>query len=140
MPTFKDIEEGRSNVKDNVGNNESDKLADRGIQDINGKGLVRLGKWIAERHDRYKHLMRRVHNMIATVTLAEKAQRETDDHKLKATLGYDAKQWVESAVQLRDEIGHQVSHHRIKLAPPVQGKHIPLRSPIQKRMGAPKRW
>ena len=40
--TEEDIEQGKSTVKDRNGNNKSDTLADRGVESINGVGLVKL--------------------------------------------------------------------------------------------------
>ena len=37
-----------------AGNDKSDVNADEEVEKINGKGLVVLGTWIAERHDQYK--------------------------------------------------------------------------------------
>ena len=69
--TAEDIRLGRSNVKDKQGNDKSDDLADKGVESINGTGLVKLGKWIADRHHNYGKFMRRIHKMIAVVILAE---------------------------------------------------------------------
>ena len=49
--TEEDIEQGKSTVKDRNGNNKSDTLADRGVESINGVGLVKLGKRLAEKRD-----------------------------------------------------------------------------------------
>ena len=43
---------------------------------IKGKGLVKLGEWVVERHDFYKKFMQRIHRTIAVITLAEKAERK----------------------------------------------------------------
>ena len=45
MPRKKDVEKGISTSKDREGNHTSDKLADKGVEAIAGKGLVKLGKW-----------------------------------------------------------------------------------------------
>ena len=47
--TSQDIEEGRSNPKDKAGNDYADTLADDGVLSIGGAGLVRMGKWLADR-------------------------------------------------------------------------------------------
>ena len=57
------------------GDDASDKLADQGVSSINGIGLVILDSCLAERHDNYMKLMRRIHKMIITVTIAEKEDR-----------------------------------------------------------------
>ena len=56
--TKEDVEAGTSTAADKEGNDKSDVNADEGVEKIKGKGLVVLGKWIAERHDRYKKLMK----------------------------------------------------------------------------------
>ena len=75
--TKDDVEAGIITEADKDGNDKSDGLADDGVDTINGKGLVALGKRIAERHDKYKKLMKRGHAMIAVVTIAEKTERAT---------------------------------------------------------------
>ena len=37
-----------------------------------GKGLIFLGRWIAERHDQYNKRMERIQKMIPGIILAEK--------------------------------------------------------------------
>ena len=64
-----------SNNVDQTGNEQSDGLADDGVDTIKGEGLVQLGRWIAGRHDDYNKLMRRIHTMIV-VTIAEQDGRE----------------------------------------------------------------
>jgi len=68
--TKQDIEEGRSNAVDKEGNDRSDENADEGVLMIGGAGLVRLGKWLTDRHDSYIAFMRRVQRMIVAVTKA----------------------------------------------------------------------
>jgi hypothetical protein len=73
--TDEDIEAGRSNRYDRTGNDRSDTNADLGVQMCGGLGLVTLGKWVANRHDNYKNLMKRIHKMIAVITIAEKTRK-----------------------------------------------------------------
>ena len=75
--TNEDINEGRSNPKDKAGNDYADELADDGVLGIGGAGLVRMGKWLAERMQDCQNLMARMHRMIATVLETEKGERET---------------------------------------------------------------
>ena len=42
--TEKDVAEGISTAKDRGGNDKSDRLADQGVEEIAGVGLVALGK------------------------------------------------------------------------------------------------
>ena len=51
--TKEDIQKRISNVKDKEGDDKSDKLADEGVENIKGRGLVKLASWIAGRHDKY---------------------------------------------------------------------------------------
>ena len=41
---------------DKKGNDISDTNADKGGEMIKGKGLVKLGEWVANRHDSYKEI------------------------------------------------------------------------------------
>ena len=52
--TKQDVEAGFSTAADKEGNDKSDANDDDGLVMIKGKGLVALGKWIAERHEKYK--------------------------------------------------------------------------------------
>ena len=54
----------------------SDAYADGGVRLVAGDGLIRLGQWAAERHDKYVALMRRFQKFIATMTIAEKEERK----------------------------------------------------------------
>ena len=66
-----DVEQGKSTQADREGNETSEKLVER-VEAIKGIDLVKVGKWIARRHDSYGKLMRWVQNMIAATTPAEK--------------------------------------------------------------------
>ena len=68
----KDVAEGISTAKDRDGNDRSDKLADKGVEEIAGVGLVKLGKWCEGRWKRYRKLMNRVHKMIVGSPLLER--------------------------------------------------------------------
>ena len=57
------------------GNETRDELADEGVVSINGKGLVRLAKWMAERHINYMQLMKWIHSMIIPATVTEIEER-----------------------------------------------------------------
>ena len=56
---------------------------------VAGEGLPTLGKWLAEKHRNYISFMKRVHKMIAAVTMAEKEERMKEKVVNKAVLGYD---------------------------------------------------
>lgn len=56
--TKEDIQKGISNEEDKEGNDKSDKLADEGVESIQGRGLVKLASWMAERHDKYGSFMK----------------------------------------------------------------------------------
>ena len=60
---------------------------------VHGKGFVKLGEWLAERHSCYVYFMGRVQKMIAAVTLAEKELRKHAAECQKAVLGYDPTKW-----------------------------------------------
>ena len=121
--TISAVQEGTSNHKDKVGNHISDGLADKGVQSIDGIGLVRLGKWIADKHDRYTTFIRRIHSMIAGVHLAENTQRGYDARVEKAVLGYDPTKWTDAKAFIRDESSLNIAYNQIRLPPPFRGKH-----------------
>ena len=70
--TEKDVANGISTSEDREGNDKSDKLADKGVEEFAGKGFVKLGKWCEAMWKQYNKLLNQVHNMIMGVTLAEK--------------------------------------------------------------------
>ena len=74
--TTEDIKAGRSTDADKKGNDKSDENADLGVISIHGVGLVKLAKWLAQRHDRYGKLMKRIRKFIAGMMLVEKEERE----------------------------------------------------------------
>ena len=47
--TEKDVREGKSTQQDKEGNDRSDKNADKGVEQLAGEGLVKLGSWVANR-------------------------------------------------------------------------------------------
>ena len=49
-----DVETGVSIAADKAGNDKSDTNADEGPEMIRGKGLIVLGRWVAERHEKLK--------------------------------------------------------------------------------------
>ena len=53
------------------GNDKRDKLADEGVESIQGSGFVKLASWIAERHDKYGSFIKRVRKFKAGVLIAE---------------------------------------------------------------------
>ena len=60
-----------------------------GVRAIGGRGLVKLGAWLSKRHDSYSNLMKRIQQMIATITMAEKEERKEKQEVQKAIDGYD---------------------------------------------------
>ena len=82
--TEKDVKEGISTSEDREGNDKSDKLADKGVEEFVGVGLVKLGKWCEARLKQYRKLVIRVHKMIVGVTLAEKEERAKQRVKQKS--------------------------------------------------------
>ena len=121
--TEKDVAEGISTAKDRGGNDRSDKLADQGVEEIAGVGLVTLEKWFEGRWKRYRKLMTRVHKMILGVTLAEKAERAKQHTIFKATRGYDPLKWVKAKAKIRDEESLELEYQNIETVPPTKGKH-----------------
>ena len=81
--TMEDIQKGISNADDKKGNDKSDEQADEGVESIQGRGLVKLASWVANRHDKYGTFMKRVHKFIAGVLIAEKERRAKDEQVCK---------------------------------------------------------
>ena len=89
---------------------------------IKGKALTTLGAWIAARHDTYKILMKRIQQMIAAITIAEKNERSKDKEVQKAILGYDPEVWMEIEVQIRDSEQAGQAYCKLDLHPVVKSK------------------
>jgi hypothetical protein len=121
--TEQQVQEGQATRADKVGNDKSDDLADDGVRDIGGRGLVKLADWLAKRHDRYTNLMNRIQKMIATITIAEKEERKKKLQVEKIIKGYDTEKWVETDVQIRDEEQNNQDYEKITLPPLIKGKH-----------------
>ena len=92
--TEEDISKGVSNSFDKMGNDKNDIIVDVGVERIAGRGLVRLGEWIAARHKKYIEFVGRVQKYIATIILAEKQEREKRKQQVKLIDGYDANKWT----------------------------------------------
>ena len=84
--TKEDVKEGRSNEHDREGNNLVDGHAGIGVIKVGGVGLVKLGAWLAERHDAYIAFMRRIQKMIVAITKAEKRREAKTTYDQE---GYD---------------------------------------------------
>ena len=83
--TQEHIDQGKSTPYDKDGNDQSDQLADESATTLNGKGLVRLARWLAARHKSYCKLVKRIHKVIVVVALAEQEER-TKKKKLQQPL------------------------------------------------------
>ena len=121
--TEEDVAKGISTCEDREGNDKSDKLADKGVEEIAGVGLVKLGKWCEARWKQYNKLLNRVHNMIAGVTLAEKAERAKQQLIQQAMLGYDPEKWIKAKAMIRDEEHLEIEYQSIETITPSKGKH-----------------
>ena len=95
-------------------------MADEEVASVNGTGLVRLSKRLADRNLSYAKLMRRIHKMIITVTKAEEEERLHREKIANPICGYDAKKWIEPDVQIRDKSRHRHHYHDVKLSPPIR--------------------
>ena len=69
--TEDDVKKGITTMEDREGNDTSDKLADKGVEEVAGIGLVKLGKWFEGRMKKYKKLVTRCQQMIIGVAQAE---------------------------------------------------------------------
>ena len=105
--TKHDVEEGKNNENDREGTKVSDDYVDVWVLKIGGQVLVRLGAWLASRHDAYIAFMRRAQRMIGAISRAEEERANRIKVK-KATLGYDPKKWLKTQVWIRDERKYDV--------------------------------
>ena len=119
--TKEDIQKGISNEEDKEGNDKSDKLADEGVESIQGRGFVKLASWIAERHDKYGSFIKRVQKFIAGVLIAEKERRAKDKQVSKVVLGYDPDKWVQTDVNIRSEDQNEVDYKMLEMPRPSKG-------------------
>ena len=94
--TAEDVRKGKSTAQDKEGNGRSDKTADKGVEQLAGEGLVKLGTWVEARQVQYTKFIERIHKMIAAVTKAEKEERKKAKAIDKQVLGYDPEKWVET--------------------------------------------
>ena len=101
----------------------SDELADKGVEAIAGMGLVKLGKWLETRQNKYTKLMNRVHKMIVAVTLAEKEERKKIHSIQQIALGYDTLEWMKGDAKVRDESQLDIEYREVKLISPTRGNH-----------------
>ena len=121
--TQQDIDNGISTKGDQEGNKRSDDNADEGVKKIAGEGLVKLGAWVADRHDKYIALMRRIQQMIAAVQKEEKEERARREKVKQNTMGYDPKKWIKASPGIKDERHENVTYIDLKIPPPVTGRH-----------------
>ena len=121
--TEEDVKEGRSTKKDQEGNDKADRNADKGVEMVHGKGLVRLAEWLAEKHNRYVHFMGRIQKVIAAVTLAEKEARKNASECEKAVLGYDPAKWQRTDAAIRNHNEQEYDFGKLRMPPPVLGLH-----------------
>ena len=117
------MREGRSTKQDKEGNDRSDTNADRGVEQLAGEGLVKLGSWVANRQDHYKKFVARIHRMIAAVTKAEKEERQKAKDIDEQLLGYDPGNRVETDLRLDRSLQDRRIFSPLELQPPVVGVH-----------------
>ena len=101
--TDADVAAGRASQQDKEGNDKADDNADKGVESIQGPGLVELAGWAARRHEAYKKLIMRVQKLIAGTVTAEKEERDKNRKAAKVVLGYDPEKWIKSNGTIRDE-------------------------------------
>ena len=122
--TAEDVRKGVSTEDDKRGNDRSDENADQGVEQLAGEGLVKLGKWVAERQELYSRFIARVHKMIVAVTKAEKEERKKERKKAKTIdkqlLGYDPEKWVETDLSLDRSMQHRRNYTRLVIPPPLK--------------------
>ena len=117
------IAEGKSNKEDQYGNDRIDKNADKGVEEVAGRGFVVLGKWLEQRHKDYCEIMGRIQKVVAAVTIAEKEERSRGQQIQKALLGYDPEVWMETNCELRTEDETKTEYVTLEMPPPINGKH-----------------
>ena len=117
------MENGIRTGEDREGSDKNDKLADKGVEEIAGVGLVKLGKWCEARWKEYKKLVNQVHKLIVGVTLAEKEERAKQQVVQKTWLGYDPEKWTKPEAEIRDEVHLELEYQSIETILPTKGKH-----------------
>ena len=118
-----DVRKGKSTAQDKEGNDRIDRNADKGVAQIAGEGLVKLGTWVAARQEQYIKFVARIHKMIAAVTEAEKEERNKAKAIDKQVLGYDPEKWVETELNLDRSLQHRRVVSTLDIPPPVPGVH-----------------
>lgn len=122
--TEEDVANGVSTWEDREGNDKNDKLANKGVDEVAGVGLVKPGKWCEARWKQWKQLLNRVHRMIVGVTLAEtKAERAKQQVIQRAMFGYDPEKWTKAKATIRDEEHLKLEYQRIETISPTTGKN-----------------
>ena len=81
---------------------------------------MKLGQWMAGRHDAYRNFMKRIQKMIATITIAEKEARATDKGVNELLLGYDPEVWRDTDMQIRDGEQNLQEFHELSMPPPIK--------------------
>ena len=123
MPLGKTSRTAKATGTINTGTMLRKKNADKGVALNNGSGLVKLGSWLAGKHEEYIKPMERIQKVIAAVMIAEKQERTKRRQVDKATLGYDPKLWIKANAHIGNSDESHVDFQSIKLPPPVHGKH-----------------
>ena len=95
----------------------------KGVQSIAGGGLVKLAKWTATRHRKYRAFLARTHKIIAGMTIIEKEARDKAAKVEKALIGYDPDKWIKSEGAIRKEDQAALKYEKLNLPPPVKGRH-----------------
>ena len=108
--TKEDVEARTSTAADKEGNDKRDVNADERVEKIKGKGFEVLGNWITERHDQYKKLRERIHEMIVVITLVAKAVRDKADKIQKILLAVRSQ-----SLGWKQKSNYEMQTSRIKL-------------------------
>ena len=73
--TWQMVKDGTVKPDDRFGNDQSDKAADKGVA-VEQPHLIRLAKFYAEKHNKYKICMQKLQRFIITTKRADKKLRE----------------------------------------------------------------
>ena len=85
--------------------------------------MVKFGKWLEARQNKYRKLINRVHKIIAAVTIAEKEERKKVHTIQKAICGFDPLKWTKTDAEVRGEGHLEVDYQEVHLIAPTKGNH-----------------
>ena len=119
--TQADIDQGKSNANDVIGNQRADKAAASGIKQI-PPTTVSLANWFSKRHAAYMQLARKIHNLIIEMMHANSAKRN-EDQKLINPFQHATPAAQRIPIPTKLQYGTHDQARTLHLRPSPTGKH-----------------